>query len=106
MECEVDGKLPFMDVLVMRERCGFSTTVYRKPTATDLYSRWDSFCPTSQKFALIKSFVNGALRICSPQHLEDEISRVKIILKENGYPVPIIERVVNQTIHPDRLSLV
>ena len=65
MECKVDGKLPFMDVLVMRERSGFSTTVYRKPTATGLYSMWDSFCPTSQKFALIKSLVNRALKICS-----------------------------------------
>ena len=101
MESETDGKLPFLDALVIRDGRSFSTTVYRKPTATGVYVRWDSFCPTGQKFALIKSLVNRAKRICSSQHLEKEIAGIKNILKENGYPVPIIERVLAQTLHPE-----
>ena len=34
MEGEIDGRLPFLDALVMRMEGRFSTTVYRKPTVT------------------------------------------------------------------------
>ena len=43
METEDEGKLSFLDALVVRSTGKFSTTVYRKPTATGLYTRWDSF---------------------------------------------------------------
>ena len=42
MESEEDNKLPFLDVLVIREEKEFSSTIYRKPTFTGLYNRWDS----------------------------------------------------------------
>ena len=55
MEAEENGNLlPFLDALVMRDVDKFSTTVYRKPTATGLYTRWDSYSDTSKKFALIR----------------------------------------------------
>ena len=101
MEGETEDRLPFLDALVIRERRRFSTTVYRKPTATGVYTRWESFCPTSRKLALVRSLVLRAKRICFPQHLEEEMVRVKAILKENGYPLPIIEREVKKTLHPN-----
>ena len=36
-----DGSMPFLDILVMPNKDGsLSTTVYRKPTHTDLYLHW------------------------------------------------------------------
>ena len=55
MEREIDGKLPFLDIQVFRESNRFTTSIYRKPTFTRVYTRWDSFCPASQKIALIRS---------------------------------------------------
>ena len=101
MEGEIDGRLPFLDALVMRMKGRFSTTVYRKPTATGVYTRWESYCSSSQKIALIQSLVSRAKRICSPEHLEQEITGLKMILRENGYHLPIIERVVNRALHLD-----
>ena len=38
-----DGAMPFLDILVTPGKDGsFSTSVYRKPTHTDLYLQWDS----------------------------------------------------------------
>ena len=38
-----DGAMPLLDILVTLERDGsLSTSVYRKPTHTDLYLQWDS----------------------------------------------------------------
>ena len=49
LEEERVGKLPCMDVFVERVTDGFQRSVYRKPTFTGLYRRWDSFAPINQK---------------------------------------------------------
>ena len=101
MECESDRRLPFLDVHVIRATEDFSTTIYRKPTFSGLYTRWDSYCAPSQKFALIRSLALRAKRICSPEHLAGEIDNLKTIFTRNGYPLPITQRVIDRTLHPD-----
>ena len=49
VENKCDRILPFMDALVKRLENGFVQSVFRKPTFTELYARWDSYAPTSQK---------------------------------------------------------
>ena len=44
-EKESNHSLPFLDVLVERHDSEFLTSVYRKPTFTDQYLRWNSFSP-------------------------------------------------------------
>ena len=42
-EAGIDGSIPFLDVLIIPDEEGnLKTTVYRKPTHTDLYLQWDS----------------------------------------------------------------
>lgn len=52
---EVNGSLPFLDVLVHRTPSFFITSVYRKSNFTGLYTRWDSFCPKRQKINLTRT---------------------------------------------------
>ena len=52
LEKENNSTQPFLDVLVCKETSAFLTTVYRKPTFTGLYIRWDSFCPKKQEINL------------------------------------------------------
>ena len=42
-EKEVNGSLPFLDVLISRNKEGFTTTVYHKPTFSRVYSNFNSF---------------------------------------------------------------
>ena len=102
MEGEEAGKLPFLDVLVMRdpEEQRYFTSIYRKPTFTGLYTRWDSYSSTDQKIALIRSLTTRAKRICSPHLLSTEIIKLKKIFQDNGYPLPIVDRVVQRTLVP------
>ena len=44
-EKECDNCLPLLDVLVEKCYSEFVTSVYRKPTFTEQYLRWDSFNP-------------------------------------------------------------
>ena len=42
-----DGSMPFLDMMITPKEDGrLSTTVYRKPTHTDMYLQWDSHIPS------------------------------------------------------------
>ena len=103
-EHEDDNKLPFLDVLMVRhgstESISFSTAVYRKPTFTGLYTRWDSFSCRRYKINLIRSLVSRAVKICSEDTLENEIEQLRQILANNGYPSNVVERVIRSALTP------
>ena len=46
-EIENDGKLPFLDVLLISKDYKVETTVYRKSTNNDIYLHWNLFSPTT-----------------------------------------------------------
>ena len=98
MEHEENGRLPFMDVLVRREMAGFMTTIYRKPTFTGLYTCWDSYCAMGQTIALIQSLMQRVKKICSARYLNAEVENLKEIFRKNGYPEPIVSRVMQQAL--------
>ena len=110
-EHEENSKLPFLDALVHKEHqqnnrtTVFSTSVYRKPTFTGQYIRWDSFSSKQHKINLIKCLVNRATKICSPCWLEPEIHRIKDILATNGYPTFTVDKVIKATLHPRALLI-
>ena len=76
----------------------FSTTVYRKPTFTGLYLRWNNYAPKGQKIAQVKSLSSRAKCLCSSQYLEDEITQLTSILQLNGYPVALLQRFIAQVL--------
>ena len=94
VDSETDNQLPFMDVGVRRQDGKFRRSVYRKPTFTGLYTRWESFGPTSQKIALIRSLTSRAIKICSDTALPDEVAKLKELFANNGYPAQIVERTI------------
>ena len=52
-EKEFNGSLPFLDVLISRNKEGFTTTVYHKPTFSGVYSNFNSFIADEYKHGLI-----------------------------------------------------
>ena len=98
LEKEKDKVLSFLDVSVCRLPLGFFTTVYRKPTFTGLYTRWDSFCPTKRKINLIKTLTHRALMICSDSKLDEEIKFISATLCNNGFPLDIVKSVIHHKI--------
>ena len=82
--------LPFLDVCVERTDIGFETSVYRKPTFTSQYLRWETFSYLKCKISLMSTLVHRALMICNKRRLNEEIKRIKKILLDNGYPKNVI----------------
>ena len=88
----------FLDVYVERTDVGLETSVYRKPTFTGQYLRWESFSPLKRKISLISTLVHRALMICTKRRLNEEIERIKKILLDNGYPKNIINTQITKKI--------
>ena len=69
-DVEKDGKLPFLDVLVIPKDYKVETTVYRKSTNNDIYLHWQSFSQTTWKRGALRTLDSGAFKVCSNgQHL-------------------------------------
>ena len=93
---EQNNSLNFLDVLVEKEGTGFLTRIYRKPTFTGQYIRWNSFRPKTRKISLIKTLVHRALMICTKTKLGPELDKIKQLLIENGYPADVLLSCINQ----------
>ena len=65
IETEQNNKISFLDVNVIREQGKFTTSVYRKPTFSGLYTDFDSFLPDTYIISMIYSLVKRCFRICS-----------------------------------------
>ena len=64
-----------------------TTSVYRKPTFSGIYTHFDSFLPSSNKIGLLHALLYGCFRICSDWtkfHLE--LVKLTDVFKNNGYP--------------------
>ena len=95
-EKEANQSLPFLDVFVEKSGNNFLTSIYRKPTFTGQYLRWDSFGPTKRKTNLIGTLVHRALKICSKSKLQQELDQIRAILLNNGYPEYIINTSISK----------
>ena len=94
VERETNEQLPFMDVCVSKDNQHLVRSIFRKPTFTGLYTRWESFCAKKHKINLIRSLVHRAVKICSPATLKDEFDNLRRILTNNGYPLDVINTTI------------
>jgi hypothetical protein len=96
MELESNNVSPFLDVLVVKKDSTLATRVYRKPTHTDRYLKFESNHLPYVKKGLIQSLHKRAITICQDQQdLRKEIVNLRRDLQRNGYPRSIIDSVMN-----------
>ena len=96
-EKQVDGKLPFLDILISTTDNQFSTSVYRKKTSIGLYTNFTSFTPFSYKIGLIKTLTHRAYEICSSWTLFDqECVKIKSLLLKNMYPSYLVDKEIKK----------
>ena len=87
--------LPFLDVSETHDQNSFFTSLYRKKTFTGLYTDFGTLSPNKYKVNLIRVLVYRTFHICSTySNFDDEVVRIKGILKENCFPMPLIDRVI------------
>ena len=65
IEIEQNNEISFLNVNVIPQDGKFTTSVYRKPTFSGLYTHFGSFLPNIYKIGMIYTLVNRCFRICS-----------------------------------------
>ena len=94
IEEERTGKLAFLGTLLKRNNGKFSVLVYRKPTYAEQYLHYSSHHQTSCKESVVSSLFNRAYSIITNKDdLDKENTRIKQVLKENGYQESIISKI-------------
>ena len=99
MEGEIFDRLPFLDLLFVRDGLTEKTeiAVYRKPTHSGVFTHFTSFIPHHFKVGLVKTLLSRAYRICSNWHyFHIEMERIKQMLQMNGYTLNFIEYQIKQ----------
>ena len=71
MEVEDDGKIPFLDVLVVRDNGKVMTEVYWKLTHTDRYLHYQSYHPHHIKTGIIRTLMKRSEQICNTAEAAD-----------------------------------
>jgi hypothetical protein len=95
MEVEVEGKLPFLGMEIVKKDNRLDTKVYVKPTNNGLLLHFHSHVDKRYKRSLIETMLNRAYRLSSSwQHFTDECERLKMLFDRLKYP----PRLVNSTI--------
>ena len=87
-EKEQNNCFNFLDVKVIREDNVFTTSVYRKPSFSGVYTHFDSYMPLSYKFSLVSTIIFRSFTICSDMpKFHQEICKIKDIFIKNGNSV-------------------
>ena len=97
-EKQSNNMLAFLDVLLVNRFGTLDTTVYRKPTHTDIYINWNSYAPETWKRGTLKMAVKRAFTICNQKYfLYAELEYLETVFSEiNGYPIQLIKRTINE----------
>ena len=86
MEIEDNKSLPFLDVLVSRNKDrSISHQMFRKKTHTDRYLHANSHHFPPQKVGVINTLVTRSLRISDKEHIKEEIDHLEFFFDENRY---------------------
>ena len=99
-DVEENNTLPFLETYFKHENNMISSSMYRKPTFTGLYSKYDSFTPIIYKKNLVSTLCFRAFKICSDYiALDKELDFIKSTLKLNSYPISFIEANIKRTLN-------
>ena len=93
-DAKPDGSIPFLDIMVIPQPDGsLKSTMYRKPTRTDMYLQWDSYHQCSAKFSVINTLRHRAKTVCSNSQLrKDEDHHLYKVLRRCKYPMWALNR--------------
>ena len=93
-DAKSDGSIPFLDIMIMPQRDGsLKTTVYRKPTHTDMYLHWNSYHHLSAKFGVINTLRHRAKSVCSnSKQMKEGEDHLNKVLRRCKYPMWALNR--------------
>ena len=96
------GSIPFLDVLIHPDN---TTSIYRKPTHTNMYTHYSSSATLTSKESTVRTLTRRAFKLCSPCHLQPELDHLELTFLSNGYPLQKIRELMQHTMKRLRNSI-
>jgi hypothetical protein len=97
MECEVNGKLPFLGMEAIRTHGHIETKVHVKPTITGLLLHYQSHVDRRYKSSLIITMLNRAFPLSSSwKHIVEECDRLKSVFTNLRYPLRLVDTIISE----------
>ena len=91
-EIETNSQISFLDVYIIKTDKAIQTKIYRKPTFTGCYMKWNSYVPLRYKQNLVLTLLERAYKICNSYTLiHKEFERISDLLQRNGFPKAFID---------------
>ena len=91
-EVEKNNNFSFLDVKICRANNKFTTSVFRKPTFSGVFTNFDIFIPISYKHGLVNTLIIQCFTKCSSyEKLHNEIVYLKEIFKRNRHPNDFVD---------------
>ena len=107
-EREKERRINFLDVMIERkeDNC-IETSVYTKPTNTDIYINWNAHAPNTWKINTLRNLIKRAKTICSTkENFIAETRRLQKVFQErNQYPKRVVENVINKEIETTKTEI-
>ena len=92
-----NNSISFLDMeIIIYEQRNIITNWYKKPTFSGRYLNYNSHHPLSNKIAIIYCLVDRAIKLPHNNLYEINISSIKLLLKNNDYPLNIVEYHINK----------
>ena len=83
-ESEKNYKISFLDITIDKFSNDFSTSLYRKPTFTGLFTKFNSAISNSYKYNLILYILDRAYKLCSTYlNFTNEIENIRKYFGQN-----------------------
>ena len=99
MESEIDRELAFLDVNIRNNASGsYEFKIFRKDAITNVQVKPTSSVNPRLCSGIFKGFLARALRICSAQHIDDEIAFLVDVFVQNGHDRMELEKIAHQYI--------
>ena len=97
IERESNNSLPFLDVLIIKSSTRPSFKIYRKPSNNNhIIPYCSAHNDKTKRMAIISLFLR-ALRLVSPQHMDQEFQFIRTIASNSGFPLPFITDCENRS---------
>ena len=85
-EIENENKISFLDVLLIRNDERIDTDWYTKSTFSGRFLSFESPHSLLQKIAMVYNLVDRGIHLASKKFHDNNIKKVKTLLKNNSYP--------------------
>lgn len=94
VKCEVEGRIPFLDMELVRSGDTVRTKWYSKPMSSGRLLNYNSDHMHAQKINTAYELIRRALLLSSPDFKQESLEKAKKMLLQNGYEHRIIRGLV------------